>query len=677
MFFLFLVGFYASTFANQNNGNVSESEYKKAKKLVDSINYYFDKDQEKYNNYADLFNAIEFKNLIDSNFRQAIFDRAEFLRRNYKYEEAIPILNHAILIAKDNKDTLSMAFFHKTLSTHYFYTDNYDSTYSQLDKAYTLYDHLNNKAELGVINIRRARIEYNLGNYENALKFSFKALELQKSSGDQNKMAISYLQLGNTYFYLSKYRDSKKYYELASVLFKYNENEYGFYEAFSNIGLVEITEKEYRKGMSKQFAVLEYLLRENYSIASGVTYNFLVDAYFGLQLYDSSIYYNELAKKEFLKSNFQQGLCQSFLNEAKVFFVENQFNKALKSAQKCYDIAFKNSYYELLEEANFELYKIHKKLNNQSKSYLHLEEYVKIKDSLNFNPYALQSDAMKYQLAAEEAQLKQQIAEERAQIQAENGEETRKQLVIALIISTITLISFFVSIYYLSKNRKLNKSLSLQREQISEELKVKASLLSEIHHRVKNNLQVISSMLSLQTQYIADNSLKKIIEDCKGRITSMSLIHESLYRKQDFKDALFSSYIEELLPRLVDTYGTDESKVQLMMDLEPIKLSLDDSIPCGLIINEIISNSLKHAFPKGREGIIRIELKQKEESVYLTISDDGIGLKEDKTFKGNESFGFLLIETLANQLEAEIAISTLSGFSYHLKWENKAESVES
>ena len=344
---------------------------------------------------------------------------------------------------------------------------------------------------------------------------------------------------------------------------------------------------------------------------------------------------------------------------------------ALEDASSCYDIATKGSYFELLEESNYELYRAHKKLNNNNESFLHLEEYIRIKDSLNFNPQTLQSDAAKYQLAAEEAQLKQQIAEERAQLEFEEGQKTRQQLISTLIVAVIVLISFFVSIYYLSRNTKLNKSLSVQRQRISEELKVKESLLSEIHHRVKNNLQVISSMLSLQNQYIEDVSLKKVIEDCKSRILSMSLIHESLYRKKDFKEALFSSYIEDLLAKLIKAYGTDETKVQLVMNLEPIKLSLDDSIPCGLIINEIISNSLKHAFPKGKEGVIRMELKQVDNIISLIISDNGIGGSEGNDLKSQDSFGFDLIETLASQLEADMEVDSTTGFTYHLKWESR------
>jgi two-component sensor histidine kinase len=675
LLFLFFTISLVSVYANQKSKNSLRVEMQEAKNLVDSMNLYFEIDQDKYKRFLADFNNIDFDILVDSNFREVILFRADFFQRNYKYREAIPILFNSINIAANRKDTLSMATFHKMMSSLYYYLGNQDSTNYQLEQAYSYYKYLDNKAELGIISIRQARMEYDLGNYEKAILLSFQALELNKAAGDQQKMAISYLQLGNTYYFLTNYRDSKKYFELASMLFKKSEYDYGYYEVLSNIGLVEIREKQYRKGISKQFAALKFWKKENYAIDAGVTYNFLVTAYLELQNYDSASYYNGLAKKEFQKSSFKTGFCESYLNDAKIYFAKGKFNEALISAQEGYAIAIEYSFNELLEEANFQLYKIHKKLNNNSESFEHLEEYVKLKDSLNFNPNSLQSDAMKYQLAAEEAQLKQQFAEERALIQAEEGAKTKQQLDITLIIVMITLILLVVSIHYLLKNRKLNKSLSIQRMRITEQLKVKESLLSEIHHRVKNNLQVISSMLGLQNHYITDESLKKIIMDCKGRITSMSLIHESLYRKQDFREALFSSYIEDLLPRLIQTYCADEGKIHLEMDIEPIKLSLDDSLPCGLILNEIISNSLKHGFPDGREGKIRIEFKQVHKIVYLTISDNGVGLEEGKSFIGDESFGFLLIDTLASQLNAEIMINTSNGFTYELKWENKIDAI--
>jgi two-component sensor histidine kinase len=667
---LLLTFFYFHAHSHLIPKNSSKTEDEKSLQTLDSVNFYLEKDTSRYNFYSKLFDEINFETLLDSNFRKIITGRTERLRKSYKYDEAIPILRRAVGIATIRKDTSSLALFYKLLSTHYYYSDNLDSTLSQLNRAYTLYEYLEDEAELGVINIRRARVAYTLGNHENALHFSFEALEQHKSADDQQKMAISYLQLGNTFQYLSNYEYAEKYFALAAAYFKNSDDVYGYNEVTSNLGVVDVTQEKYQEGIQKQKLSLVYWTENEFKIEAGEAYNSLVSAYLGLKLFDSSFYYNELARESFLEANYQNGLTITYLNEARVLFLQEKFNEALKSIKTADKISTENNYNSLADEINFELYKIYKELKNPSKSFFHLEKYVHIKDSLQFKPLALQSDAMNYQLAAEEAKWNQKLAEKRAKAEAIEGDQTKRQLFVTIAIAIFTLISLLVAIYFLIRNKRLNKKLSHQREIIGQELKQKEALLNEIHHRVKNNLQVVSSMLSLQTQYLSDNSLKQIIEDSKGRINSMSLIHESLYRKDDFKEAIFSSYIQNLIPRLVETYGTDESKIQLIMNLEPIKLSLDDSIPCGLIINEIVSNSLKHGFPNGKQGTISIELKQKEKLVFLTISDDGVGLEEGKTFSSNDSFGFLLIESLASQLEAEIKIDSKGGFRYSLAWEN-------
>lgn len=175
-------------------------------------------------------------------------------------------------------------------------------------------------------------------------------------------------------------------------------------------------------------------------------------------------------------------------------------------------------------------------------------------------------------------------------------------------------------------------------------------------------------MLSLQTQYISDDRVQKVIDDCKSRITSMSLIHESLYKKTDGIEAPFSEYIKTLLPQLIQTYKIDQVKIKTKMVLEEIHLDLDESIPCGLLINEIVSNALKHAFTKGENGQIDIKLSKKEGFIRLQISDNGVGFKDETDIKNQESFGFLLIETLVKQLEADMECVNENGIKYDIKW---------
>jgi two-component sensor histidine kinase len=213
------------------------------------------------------------------------------------------------------------------------------------------------------------------------------------------------------------------------------------------------------------------------------------------------------------------------------------------------------------------------------------------------------------------------------------------------------------------------------KDTIEHELDTKKALLKEIHHRVKNNLQIISSMLSIQAQYIDDSRFDDIINECKSRIVSMSLIHESLYKKEDEERSLFSNYIKELLPVLIETYHIDKSKVELNMDIADFELSLDDSVPCGLMINEIISNSLKHAFPEGRNGKIDLKMFKHGTEMVLQIADNGVGLKKQIDPEKQDSFGFLLIYTLAHQLEARINVLNNEGVSIDVRWQTKADKL--
>lgn len=163
---------------------------------------------------------------------------------------------------------------------------------------------------------------------------------------------------------------------------------------------------------------------------------------------------------------------------------------------------------------------------------------------------------------------------------------------------------------------------------------------------VKNNLQIISSLLSLQAGYIKDRQILKMFVESQMRIKSMSLIHEQLYRSKDLARIDFSKYVQELTDNLMRSYGMVSSLIKFNIDLDHIFLGIDTAIPCGLIINELVSNSLKHAFPGCRKGEISITLHYSDESsaedppsLILTISDNGIGFPENLDFRNTESLG--------------------------------------
>lgn len=204
-----------------------------------------------------------------------------------------------------------------------------------------------------------------------------------------------------------------------------------------------------------------------------------------------------------------------------------------------------------------------------------------------------------------------------------------------------------------------------------ESVKEKEVLLKEVHHRVKNNLQVINSILNLQSSYVEDPRTLEIINESQNRIRSMSYIHESLYQTKDFSSINFSDYISNLVQNLVHSYQLYHDKIDLTLRVEPVKLALDQAIPCGLILNELVSNALKYAYPGEERGEIVIEVYEKENKLVIGVEDFGIGLPKGFRIENSESLGLSLVYTLVDQLDGELNLKTLGGTKFLITFEKQ------
>jgi len=203
--------------------------------------------------------------------------------------------------------------------------------------------------------------------------------------------------------------------------------------------------------------------------------------------------------------------------------------------------------------------------------------------------------------------------------------------------------------------------------QIQASLREKEILLKEIHHRVKNNLQVISGLLLLQSRELKDRQAIEMLAECQNRIKSMAMVHEELYRSQDLSQIRFGEYIQTLAADLVRSYKVDPHIVALKTDIEDILLGVDVAIPCGLILNELLANSLKHAFPCGRRGEIRVEFRRGQDSeLMLTVSDNGIGFPQDVDFRKTSTLGLQLVNTLTDQLRGRVELDARRGTAFKI-----------
>jgi PAS domain S-box-containing protein len=199
-------------------------------------------------------------------------------------------------------------------------------------------------------------------------------------------------------------------------------------------------------------------------------------------------------------------------------------------------------------------------------------------------------------------------------------------------------------------------------EQLQQSLKEKTLLLKEIHHRVKNNLQIISSLLRLQSLYVSEDHLLGILNECQNRINSMALIHQQLYESKSFATISFNEYLKELVRFLSSTYLIRADHIELIMPKEDITFSIDVAVPLGLVINELVTNSFKHAFPDKRKGVVEIKIDLNDtEKVHITLADNGVGIPKGFDFFNPTSLGLQLVHSLIDQISGTIELQDGEG----------------
>jgi PAS domain S-box-containing protein len=209
----------------------------------------------------------------------------------------------------------------------------------------------------------------------------------------------------------------------------------------------------------------------------------------------------------------------------------------------------------------------------------------------------------------------------------------------------------------------------LTEDKLRATVKEKEILLKEVHHRVKNNLQVISSILNLQASYIDDKKTLDILKESQDRIKTMSFVHERLYQNSDFSSIKIGEYILSLVKDLIYSYKIDNNEIKLITQFDTIFLDLDQAIPCGLIVNELVSNALKHAYKQTKKGILSISITNNKNKIVLKISDNGIGMPENINTNNIETLGFQLVHALVDQLEGTIKLNRSNGTNYLISFE--------
>jgi len=382
--------------------------------------------------------------------------------------------------------------------------------------------------------------------------------------------------------------------------------------------------------------------------------------YFEQQVNDSAKYCYDRALPLSEKIDDLASGCVARIGLAEILTSEGKYDQAEREFMTALDAVVSLNSLDYQSRVHLGLADVYQAKKEYRKGFVQLEKYLTIREKLSNEELMRNTNELeqKYQSAKKEQEIAELELTATEQNLAAAKNENQRRLLFFFAILLIGVLGFMT--YRFFNQRKVAKLLRTKNETIAEALSERELLLREIHHRVKNNLQVVSSLLSIQGREIQDEKAKDAISESKNRVHSMALIHQYLYSDKELASIDMGEYIPNLCEKLFHAYKLDHDLIELKINVEPISLDIDTAIPLGIIINELITNSLKYAFDADDQGQIAVTFAERQNQLILTVQDSGKG-RQDKT-RSDISFGMKLIRAFEEKLQAKIEILENGGF---------------
>ena len=495
------------------------------------------------------------------------------------------------------------------------------------------------------------------GELGKAFEFATQTLQLGEKYSDNKAMAMAYSDISNLFWKQGKPEQGLEYGLKSLALFeerRIKDLDFDFTLHVTGNNLVALGRNEeallyFQRStqMGKQYGFYNNL---------SDTYIALTDLYLALEDFENAetsgkeaLKYAELLQNEFM-------VVRSLLSLGKVkkqqgFYSDaiNYLNRSIRTATEDFgDRYFLSLIYKELAEA----YEGGGEISN---SYQAFKRYHELDQSV-FNAEADQRIA--------QLQTEMDVAQKEGIISLQEESLKRQNIIQGFTLLVTTLMVFFLFFLYRVFVKRKKYSQLLEKQNLEKEF-----LLKEIHHRVKNNLETISSLLALQTAQIENEELQDIMIESQNRVQSMGMIHQNLYQGENLAAIEMKNYFKNLGSYIIDSFDASD-RISLDVNMDSLELDVDRAIPIGLIVNELITNSLKYAFPEGREGEILISLKKYQDQLYLKVADDGAGIKKDKPAQGT-GFGTQLVALLTRQLDGKMTLSTQKGTEVYFEFKTQ------
>uniref|UniRef100_UPI00404A3511 tetratricopeptide repeat-containing sensor histidine kinase n=2 Tax=Gelidibacter sp. TaxID=2018083 RepID=UPI00404A3511 len=558
-------------------------------------------------------------------------DSTEIRRNNYiiaasrrwqgDYKSALDYYQTIYSYSKRQKDSLDIAKSGHFIGTLNMFLGNNIVSQSHLIEVASIYNKIGSASQKADINISLAGFYLNIDQVEKSKDQYLKALEQYEKLKDSAGMASANANLGMLYTDLEDFEKAEMHLMKQKALNKVfpTLREMGFHHDF--LGLLRQKQGRLNDAYNEHLKALQ--IRENLSS----TYN----------------------------------LCESKLNMGEVLIKLGRYQEAISHLKDVFNFEEHESLYQQ-QTAYSLLSEAYEKSDNYKESLANFKLYTKLSDSI----YSIES----LEIISEKDALydKQQKDAEIALLNKEKEISTVKlsQSKAVLAGTIVGLVFFVIAIIALWM---LYSKIKAKNQIITKALKDRDLLLHETHHRVKNNLQMISSLLNMQSKYVSDEKAFEVLQNGRNRVQSMAVLHKNLYAGEDLNMVNIQDYFEGLVASILSSYQKSEKHIKVSIDAKAIVMDIENVVPIGLIINELITNSLKHAFQNDHSDKPEIFVRMIEtQTVYeLSVKDNGVGIREDIVNKtSKESFGQRLINSLVQKLKATIKTQNNNGTEVHI-----------
>ncbi|WP_194776969.1 sensor histidine kinase [Pararhodonellum marinum] len=519
---------------------------------------------------------------------------------------------------------------------------NYVQSIKEFGICYQYYKNQSDTVNLAIVNSYLGAMNVFMGYNEEAQKYLLERYELLKPRDMPSELASAVN--GLAIFYANMGQNEKAYerYLEALALYESADDTLGRASIHANLGLLLMEEGNLEEAEHhlKIQGRLDSLVNDQRGLGfhfdfMGSLKNMQGKKEEALQYHLTGLQIRSALPSIYNVSESRAGLAQ-------ILYDLERYDDAIDQAEKILETRFETQSLSHQERAYGVLAESHEAKGNYSQALAYYKDYKLISDSIYNRDLA--------EILAEK-DAKFELVEQKAKISLLDTENQASKLIIGqknktliVVVSAMVLFTLLSLILFM-----LLKKYLRQKKDLAKALGEKDILLGEIHHRVKNNLQLISSLLTLQGKSINDEMAINAINEGRNRVRSMALIHQDLYQRDNITGLKVKDYLIKLCRELFDTYNIHNDQVKLHLDIEELNLDIDTLIPLGLIMNELITNSLKYAFPEKKDGDLYITLKEKAGLLKLQIKDNGVGYDPDNVREA--SFGQRMVKSLIEQLD--------------------------